>query len=162
MPVLPWSEELELGLPAMDDTHREFVELLARARSLDDSALQAAWQVLIEHTQAHFAQEEAWMRDSRFSLCDCHSLQHRMILRVMRKGAERAAHGDITPLRLMTRELAMWFPEHAQTLDAALAAHLQRVGFDPTTGTMSAPPGLAQEPIQCCGGADCGRAVPAI
>ena len=162
MPVLPWSEELELGLPAMDDTHREFVEMLARARTLDDCALQAAWQVLIEHTQAHFAQEEAWMRDSRFSSCDCHSVQHRMILRVMREGAERAARGDITPLRLMTRELAMWFPEHAQTLDAILAAHLRRVGFDPATGAMSAPPESAQEPVQCCGGGDCARAIPAI
>ena len=31
MPALPWSEALELGLSFMDDTHREFVDLLARA-----------------------------------------------------------------------------------------------------------------------------------
>lgn len=127
MPSLPWSGELELGLPAMDDTHREFVELLARARTIDDQALQAAWLLLIDHTQAHFAQEQAWMRASRFRSCNCHGLQHDMILRVMREGAARAAQGDITPVRLMTRELAMWFPEHARTMDAALAAHLKGV-----------------------------------
>ena len=139
MPSLPWSEALEVGLRAMDDAHREFIELLARARSLDDRALEAAWQVLIDHTQAHFAQEEAWMRASGCPSLHAHSLQHRMILRVMRDGARSAAQGDITPVRLMTGELAMWFPEHARTLDAALATHLQQVGYDPASGTMRAP-----------------------
>lgn len=159
MPVLPWSEELEVGLPAMDETHREFVELLARARTIDDHALQDAWQLLIDHTETHFAQEEAWMQASHFKSCDCHSRQHDMILRVMREGAVRAAQGDITPVRLMTRELAVWFPEHTRTMDASLVAHLQRVGFDPATGAMSTPLEQPHGEIACCGGADCSSAL---
>jgi hemerythrin-like metal-binding protein len=155
MPSLPWSEALELGLPAMDDTHREFVELLGRARTIDDDALRAAWKVLIEHTETHFAQEEAWMRATHFESSSCHTMHHNMILRVMREGADRAAQGDITPVRLMTRELAMWFPEHAQTMDAALAAHLQRVGYDPATGTMNAPDQRPPEQTHGCGGKPC-------
>ena len=157
MRLLPWSEDLELGLPAIDDTHREFVDLLDRARTMDDAALKAAWQELIDHTGAHFAQEEAWMRATRFKSCNCHALQHRMILRVMREGAASAAQGDITPVRLMTRELAMWFPEHTKTLDAALVEHLQRVGFNPATGAMTEPQ-RAREEAQVCGGADCSHA----
>lgn len=138
MPTLPWSEELELGLPAMDDAHREFVELLATARNSGDDALPAAWQALIDHTQAHFDQEEAWMRATRHVPSRAHALQHRMILQVMRDGQARALEGDITPVRLMTRELQVWFPQHAQGMDAALASHLQSVGFDPATGGMKA------------------------
>jgi len=131
MPTLPWTEELEIGLPVMDEQHREFVELLAQAGNSDNAALPAAWQALIDHTEAHFAQEEAWMRATRFSPGNTHAMQHRMILRVMREGAAKALQGDITPLRLMTRELQAWFPRHAQTMDAALAEHLQRTGFEP-------------------------------
>jgi hemerythrin-like metal-binding protein len=131
MPPLPWTEELEIGLPEMDEQHREFVRLLAVARNADDAGLPAAWQALVEHTESHFAQEEAWMRATRFAPGNVHAMQHRMILRVMRDGLARALQGDITPLRLMTRELRVWFPQHAQTMDAALAAHLRRVGFEP-------------------------------
>ncbi|MDP3762302.1 MAG: hemerythrin domain-containing protein [Ramlibacter sp.] len=131
MPTLPWTEELEIGLPLMDDQHREFARLLAAARHSDDAALPAAWQALIDQTEAHFAQEEAWMRATRFAPGNAHAMQHRMILRVMHEGAAQALRGDITPMRLMTGELQAWFPQHVQTMDAALAGHLRRAGFEP-------------------------------
>lgn len=131
MPPLPWTEELEIGLTVMDDQHREFVELLAIARSSDDPGLPDAWQALIDHCEGHFAHEEEWMRATRFAHENAHTMQHRMILRVMREGQAQALRGDITPLRLMTSELRMWFPQHAQTMDAALADHLLRAGFEP-------------------------------
>lgn len=148
MPTLPWSRELELGLPAMDQTHREFVALLARAQASSDKALADAWQALIDHTEAHFAQEDAWMRATQFAQAKCHSIQHRVILQVMREGAARAAEGNLTSVRLMTRELAIWFPQHAQTLDMPLAAHLVEVGFDPAT----AGAGVLHESAHGCGG----------
>jgi len=139
MPTTSWSKALEIGLPFMDDTHREFVDLLARARASDDDALPAAWKRLIDHTEVHFAQEDAWMRATHFADRNVHTLQHRMILQVMHEGQERASQGDLTPARLMASELQAWFPQHAQNMDAALAEHLRRVGFDPSTGEMKAP-----------------------
>lgn len=123
----------------MDQAHREFAELLARAQAAGDEALPAAWQALIDRTQAHFAQEDAWMRATRFDSASSHGIQHRVILQVMREGAARAAEGNLTPVRLMTRELAIWFPQHARNLDSALASHLARVGFDPATGEPESP-----------------------
>lgn len=157
MPPLPWTDALEIGLPVMDRTHREFVELLARAQTSSNDALPAAWQALIDHTEAHFAQEDAWMRATEFSLSQAHSIQHNVILRVLREGAARAAEGNLTSVRLMTRELAIWFPQHAQTLDTALASHLLQVGFDPATGEMSAPPKEAHKGgCGKCGNCHCG------
>jgi hemerythrin-like metal-binding protein len=148
MPSLPWSQELELGHPAMDQTHREFVALLAEAQASSNEALPAAWQALIDHTEAHFAQEDAWMQATRFASTKCHSIQHRVILQVMREGAARAAEGNLTSVRLMTRELEVWFPQHAQTLDMPLAAHLVEVGFDPATANA----GALHESAHGCGG----------
>lgn len=153
MAALQWSEGLALDLPLMDDTHQEFVELLQAVERADDARLIAAWQALVQHTEAHFGQEDRWMQSTRFASGNCHSLQHKVVLQVMREGAERAAQGELGVLRGMAAELAVWFPQHTQSMDAALALHLRRVGFDPATGTVQAPDALPADLIHGCGGA---------
>lgn len=158
MAQLEWSDALALDLPLMDDTHREFVDLLAAVDRADDAQLLSTWHALVEHTDHHFAQEDAWMASTRFASGNCHSMQHRVVLQVMREGVVRAQQGDLHVLRVMASELALWFPQHAQSMDAALALHLRRVGFDPVSGVVHAPHALPGELIQGCGGSTCSDA----
>ncbi|HNZ91616.1 MAG TPA: hemerythrin domain-containing protein [Acidovorax sp.] len=156
MAALQWSDALALDLPLMDDTHREFVDLLAAVEAADDAALVAAWQALVEHTAQHFGQEDAWMAATRFASGNCHAMQHQVVLQVMREGAARTAdQGELHVVRAMAGELALWFPQHAQSMDAALALHLRRVGFDAATGRVHAPDALPEGLIHGCGGASC-------
>ncbi len=162
MAALEWSEGLALDLPLMDTTHQEFVALLAAVQAADDVALLPAWLALVEHTAAHFGQEDRWMQATRFASSNCHSLQHRVVLQVLAEGSERAAlPGGLQALRAMAGELALWFPQHTQTMDAALALHLRRVGFDPQTGQVAAPAELPAGLIEGCGGACSGDHGPA-
>ena len=82
----------------MDETHREFVDLLAQAVQADDARLLPAWNALIDHTQDHFDREDRWMTDTRFSSSNCHTTQHKVVLAVMREGGRRgaAAAGSLT------------------------------------------------------------------
>ena len=153
MPQLLWSEALELGLPFMDDTHQEFVDLLARCEAAEDAVLPAVWQELVDHTAEHFGREDDWMRSTGFASGNCHAVQHKVVLQVLREGAARAGQGDLAPVRQMIKELAIWFPQHAQSMDAALALHLRGVGFDPATGEVRMPQALPAEEIHGCGGA---------
>jgi hemerythrin-like metal-binding protein len=162
MPNLQWSEALVLGLPIMDDTHREFVELLAQAENAADDALAGHWRTLVEHTDEHFSREDRWMLDTRFSSTNCHSVQHKVVLQVMREGLQMAEAGDFTSLRHMAKELALWFPQHAQTMDAALALHLRGIGYDPVTGVVSMPQALPKDTIQGCGSLSCAPVRPAL
>ena len=155
MPALEWSEALSLDLPLMDDTHREFVDLLAAFEAADDSARLAAWRTLIEHTQVHFDQEDRWMQETRFAAGNCHSVQHKVVLQVMREGLKRAEAGEMEILNMMSGELAMWFPQHAQSMDAGLALHLRSVGHDPLTGAVTRPDALPRDEISGCGSAAC-------
>lgn len=162
MAALQWSEGLALDLPLMDETHQEFVELLGAVEAAADAQLLGAWQALVDHTADHFAREDAWMAATRFASGNCHSLQHKVVLQVLREGTAQAEAGDLPVLRRMATELALWFPQHTQTMDAALALHLRRVGFDPATGTVHAPDALPAQAIQGCGGACSGdEAAPA-
>ena len=45
--TLQWSEEMALDLPMMDDTHKEFVELLQAVEAAEDVELMAVWRDLV-------------------------------------------------------------------------------------------------------------------
>lgn len=154
---LQWSDALALGHEAMDRTHREFVEHLQALHSATDEALRPALRMLIEHTEAHFGQEDAWMAATGFAPDNCHQRQHTMVLDLMRQVEQQAAQ-DLSLVRRLADELALWFPQHAQRMDAALAWHCEQVGFDTATGTLrpgAAAQPLPDAPLSHCGSAGC-------
>ncbi len=152
MPALEWSDTLALGLPVMDDTHHEFVDLLAQVVNASDTELLPLWHALVVHTDEHFAREDRWMQDTGFSSTNCHSTQHQVVLQVMREGEKRA---DLAIVRQMADELGIWFPQHAQAMDAALALHLRNVGYDENTGVVNMPQALPTAKIEGCHSDNC-------
>jgi hemerythrin-like metal-binding protein len=155
MPTLQWSEALTMDLPFMDKTHHEFVDLLAAVEGAEDLQLLNHWRALVAHTQEHFDAEDRWMRDTHFAASNCHTVQHRVVLQVLREGVNLGESGDLKPIRQMAQELAAWFPQHAQSMDAALALHLRRVAYDTATGIVHAPQALPTEMIHGCAGSAC-------
>jgi len=150
---LAWSDALALDLDFMDDTHREFVDLLAATETAEDADLLTRFEALIAHTDDHFGREDRWMQDTQFSSSNCHTLQHTVVLQVMREGLKRGhEQGDLDLVRQMAKELGIWFPQHAQSMDAALALHLRRVGYDEKTGQVLTPDALPEGEIHGCGG----------
>ncbi|GAB4566115.1 MAG: hemerythrin domain-containing protein [Rhizobacter sp.] len=157
MALLEWNDALSLDLPLMDDTHREFVELVTHLERASDHELLPLWQTLVDHTEGHFGQEDRWMAATRFASGNCHAIQHKVVLQVLNEALQQVQDGrEGAPLlRRLTQELAVWFPQHAQSMDAALALHLRRVGFDPLTGQVHAPEALPDDLIEGCGGGSC-------
>jgi hemerythrin-like metal-binding protein len=152
---LQWSDALSLDLRPMDETHREFVALLAVVAEASDDGLLDAWKSLIDHTDLHFAQEDLWMQQTRFASGNCHSTQHLVVLNVMREGLVQGRAGRLDVVRHMAHELATWFPQHAQSMDAALGLHLRSVGFDFATGEVAWLDRLPVGEITGCGSAAC-------
>jgi hemerythrin-like metal-binding protein len=130
MTLLQWNEDLELHLPAMDATHREFVDLLNALAEAEDAGFAAALDRLIEHTVAHFAQEDRWMEETEFGVL-CHIAEHQQVLQVMRKVREMIEAGDLRIGRKLAGELAPWFEHHASTMDTMLASHMAQKGYAP-------------------------------
>jgi len=143
MSRLQWSDALSLDMPAMDDGHRQLVQLLDLAHEASDASLIACWRDLIAHTARIFEREDRWMHATRFSSDHIHSTQHKVVLQVMGEGLAASEAGDLQPIREMADELGQWFANHSQSMDAALALHLRRVGHDPATGVLSMPDDIA-------------------
>ena len=154
-PELIWSDALSLSMPVMDQTHVEFVDLLAVVQQAEDTELVARWQALVEHTEEHFAQEDRWMLATGFAPGSCHLTQHAVVLKVLKEGLDLGRQGQLQPIRQMAHELTIWFPHHAQTMDSGLSLHLKSVGYDPVTGLVAQPEALPEQAISGCGGS-CG------
>ena len=139
-----------VDMAQMDATHQESVQLLQAVQGADDARLMAAWERLLAHTEAHFAEEDRWMQATRFAAGNCHSQQHQQVLNIMRDGTERARKGRLVELRLMAAELAVWLPQHIDAMDAGLVEHFKEVGFDPVTEQVTKPEALPQYVVSSC------------
>lgn len=143
MPALVWSDAMSHAQPDMDTTHREFVDrLTAVEHALDHDPDQVApsFGALLDHTKAHFSQEERWMGAIGLVPENGHADQHRHVLDVLHEVRGVIGQtGDAQILRRLISELASWFVAHAQMMDAVLAETMLACGFDTETGTAARP-----------------------
>lgn len=157
MTTLAWTDNLVLNQPTLDSTHQEFVEHLNAFGAALDAGVDAlpAYHALLAHTEAHFAMEEDWMARCGFEAQNCHASQHKMVLNVMREALRYATElKDREPLNILRTELAGWFPQHAEMMDAALVFTMEQLGFDPATGECRE---AAETGSSGCGSSSCGH-----
>ena len=143
MSLLEWSTALELGVDRMDHTHREFVDQLNALSAAPDAAFLALLDRFLDHTVQHFEQEKRWMAQLPFPPIHCHTAEHEGVLEVMREARQHVAAGNVEVGRVLARELAPWFAQHAATMDAMLAQVMKASGFNPdqVTASQSEPAG---------------------
>lgn len=133
MSLLEWSDELALGVEAMDETHREFVEHLNALHEAPQEVFVERLAAFIAHTEAHFEQERRWMEELAFPPMHCHVTEHEGVLTVMRDVRGMVEGGQHEVGRVLARELKPWFENHAGGMDAVLAWFLRTraAGLDP-------------------------------
>lgn len=127
----------------MDGTHREFVNLLNCVGAASDDNLAGALDAFIAHTEAHFGQEDRWMQATGFPPLHCHQGEHANVLEIMREVRKRVADGEIHLGAVLAKAIAEWFPQHAATMDAMLAAFMKQAGYAPGTHAAAAEPAAA-------------------
>ena len=119
--TFPWSDMYLLGYGPMDDTHREFVEIVSALLGCSDEEFAAQLEAFARHAEAHFAEEDAWMKSTDFPPKDCHIDEHAAVLNSVYQVMEAVKEGDIAEGRRLAAALADWFPGHATHLDSALS-----------------------------------------
>ena len=122
---------LSLDLPFMDRAHEQFTALLKSVDEAGDAELPAAWRRVVDLAAESFAREDEWMQATRFSCRKDHTLQHRVVLEVMREGIVQAQEGQLLQVRQMAWQFRDWYHKHVQSMDAALALHLRGARFEP-------------------------------
>ena len=128
--MLAWDEKSHaLGVTEMDATHREFMALVNLLADCDDGEFCVLFDKLLEHCRLHFTSEGRLMRISRFPALNEHEGEHHRIygdLVQMNRAVQRGRL--MLPRAFVKQRLEEWFNQHLASMDAALAAHLKRVG----------------------------------
>lgn len=123
---LQWTDAFLLGFDAMDDTHREFVDIVDRLLTCADADLAGAMHDFIVHAEAHFGQEKDWMEATDFPPRDCHVDDHNAVMESAYQVEQLVKDGELAVGREFATALANWFPSHADYLDSALAQWLAK------------------------------------
>jgi hemerythrin len=152
---LQWTPQLATGDARMDHTHEEFVTMLNQLLATPQDQQLPLYREFLDHTIEHFAQEERWMLATGFSEDNCHASHHATILETMRAVIPHYEGEDPEIITRLAEALVEWFPQHAASMDAGLAMHLQSVGFDSATETLTGPGEVRPATMSGCGSVSC-------
>jgi hemerythrin len=122
------SPSLTLGHAEVDADHGAFIEAVRALRACSDAEFPTLFQELIEHTQAHFAREQAWMEQYGVSSILEHTGEHLRVLGELQQFKQRVDRGHVQFGRAFILErLAPWFAQHVTTMDSAMVARIHEV-----------------------------------
>lgn len=128
-----WSDSFLLGYAPMDDTHREFVQIVDAMLAAPDQDFARHLAIFQTHAEQHFEMEHKWMSATSFPATDCHVAEHDAVLKSVREAIDHlAAGGEVTVCRSLVDELVRWFPGHADYMDASLAQWIVKQRLDGT------------------------------
>jgi hemerythrin-like metal-binding protein len=153
--LMTWTTSLDTGDARMDETHQEFVDMINQILATPEDEQLPVYKEFLAHTVEHFAQEERWMLATGFSADNCHAEHHATILETMRVVEAHYLDTDKQIITRMAEALAEWFPGHANSMDAGLAAHLKSVGFNSVTETLADPSAIKNVTMSGCGSVSC-------
>jgi len=129
MPLIDdFDARFTLGMPAIDRSHREMVDLINQMDGASDANFVYLFADLVNHTRAHFASEEVMMRESLYPAIAEHKDEHARVLAELSRFSGRLGGARTALARAYVREqMPAWFALHATTFDSALVAYLNRV-----------------------------------
>ncbi len=132
---MEWNQNLSIGVPTLDDQHRQLVaafnELQGAMRSGQGSAqLLSTLRFLGEYAVKHFSTEESLMRVHRYPGLEAHRAEHDAFradfARIM-KEAEAARHRVAMTMDVSNRILE-WLLAHIGRVDRRMGEYLVERG----------------------------------
>ena len=118
-----------LGYGPMDDTHREFVDIVSALLNSPDADVAGHLEAFARHAETHFEQEREWMESTDFPARGCHVDEHNAVMKSVRDVQQMVAAGDVDEARALAKALADWFPGHADYMDSALAHWMSKRSY---------------------------------
>jgi len=135
MPLVAPEQIPQVALPFMNEDHREEALRLNdladavkghRAGKVPVEAVLHRFEGLLQHTQEHFAREEAAMQEGGFPPYPVHKAEHDRVLEEMESEETHFREtGDTARLwKYVAEAVPTWFVSHIQSMDQATAGFL--------------------------------------
>ncbi len=123
-----------VAYPQMNDVHYEEVELLNRLITLLSEEPSQHGQIaqtldeLLEHTKAHFANEEQLMQETMFPAMQMHQDEHQRVLQELQTYIDSWKNQHEAPVLLhyFSVIIPQWLHRHISTMDTMTAQFICR------------------------------------
>ena len=125
MALLNWKPEYSVGVPAVDDEHRQMISMInglhdrLGGRS-DAEAIEMFLGDIHAAIAAHFALEERFMRKAEYEEYEDHKDDHEELLDQLRDLMDDYVEDTETGNEILKQRLTDWFGNHFSSFDARL------------------------------------------
>ncbi|MCC6713638.1 MAG: hemerythrin family protein [Gammaproteobacteria bacterium] len=133
MELMHWDEKYCVGLPEIDDEHRNLVmsvnELHAAiVARMDRGEIKGFFAKVNREVSAHFEHEERLMHEHQYQGYAEHRADHQRLLEDIGDIATDFADGvfDYDPDKVLGQRLTEWFVAHVRKYDAPMCEFLSR------------------------------------
>lgn len=133
-PLVPWHEDYGLGLDQIDEQHQHLFALMNQVwEAVFSFATETAGITsrlvleLEQYAQAHFAEEEAFMRETGYPRLDSHRKAHAAFVARIHEEKEAILAGNRVSLDLLLF-LRDWLISHILVADRDYAGHAGYIG----------------------------------
>lgn len=134
MPVLEWSDTLQLGIRQFDEHHKHLVLLLNMTfdgitTNAPTDELAAVLDELVSYAAYHFAAEEQWMEKHAYPALKVHQLEHAKFTSQIAEYRDDFQNGktdlDLAVLNFLTD----WLVNHIMERDADYGSYVAAKGL---------------------------------
>ena len=139
MEKVRWTQQMELGIPQLDEAHKALVENMAELVDLPDAEFSSGLTSFIATLEQDFKCEEDAMEAIDFPALKSHREQHARVLGTLHRVIPGLGSGDVEPARRTVALLPHWFMSHLATQDAVLAVAMQMAAESGLTDTTKPP-----------------------
>jgi hemerythrin-like metal-binding protein len=129
MSLLQWKSEYSVGIQAMDDEHREMIELINATyeklkSNADADQLEDYLGDIFSTISMHFALEERIMQNAAYAEFQAHKDDHEVLLDRLRDLMDEFFVDPASGANRLEQSLSDWFAVHFSTFDARLHGEL--------------------------------------
>ncbi len=122
MPLLNWSNGLDIGVNKMNDEHKVLLDLMNKLYDMAGAGkgkaeLSKALKELGEYTVKHFSDEEEYMRSISFPEFELHQFIHKDLLGRFQGHVKEFEAGDGKMSESFFGFLKLWLSAHIQGID---------------------------------------------
>ncbi|SNZ06882.1 hemerythrin [Persephonella hydrogeniphila] len=133
MVLIEWSEELELGIPEIDNQHKRLVEMLNEfytelEEGHQSEAVEHFLKNLEDYLNYHLDYEEKFMEEIGFPQLENHKKTHDMFKKLYAEEKNRYLEGDTKALRELVAFAFSWLFSHIMKTDKKYAEFLKEKG----------------------------------
>ncbi|WP_220634652.1 bacteriohemerythrin [Georgfuchsia toluolica] len=121
-----WSDQLELGIPLIDEQHRRFFDLAASFTGNGDGVrVMKTLVILSDYIRSHLRDEEALMKAAKYPGLEEHCRLHADFRRMLANLLGRARQMSLDEIAEEVKYLINgWFYQHIVTVDFEYAPYL--------------------------------------